>query len=280
MEDRTTPASFSTSVTVTSSSNPADAGQPVIFSAMVMVNANGASFPAPGGAVQFSSSLLVNGISSLPVNLGTAIIDSQGRAAIEAANLPIGFNRILASYGGHNLIYGPFLSDTLLQSQGSVVQTVNSAPAVLPAKSNPVPTSTVPSTRVSSVALSAQGSWSGSASGVKAFNRDGTPRFAADPFPGFTGGIRVATGDVNGDGTDDLIAVPGPGRSPTVQVFDGRNGVLLRSFAAFEMSFLGGVYVAAGDVNKDGFDDIVLSPEMQGRFRVLSGSDTRSIADF
>src|SRR5262249_35076886 len=43
--------------------------------------------------------------------------------------------------------------------------------------------------------------------------------YAYSPY--FNGGVRLATGDINGDGTPDLIAAPGPGGGPDVRVFDG-----------------------------------------------------------
>ena len=72
----------------------------------------------------------------------------------------------------------------------------------------------------------------------------------------FTGGVRVATGDINGDGRADIIAGTGPGSS-LVTVFSGQDLSILKSFLAFP-GFTGGVYVAAGDVNGDGRDDILV----------------------
>lgn len=76
--------------------------------------------------------------------------------------------------------------------------------------------------------------------------------------PAFRSGVRVAAGDVTGDGVADIITAAGPGGGPHVKVFDGRSGQALRSFNAFDAGFQGGVFVAAGDVNGDGRDDILV----------------------
>src|SRR5207249_368239 len=78
---------------------------------------------------------------------------------------------------------------------------------------------------------------------------------------GFTGGVRVAVGDVTGDGVPDLITAPGPGGGPVVRVFDGTTGAAvagpLGSLVVFDPAFRGGAFVAAGDVDADGVTDIV-----------------------
>jgi hypothetical protein len=82
--------------------------------------------------------------------------------------------------------------------------------------------------------------------------------------PSFTGGVRVAVGDVNGDGHADIIAGAGPGRAPEVRVFNSLSATRLPgsqgSFLAYNSGFTGGVFVAAADFNHDGKADIVTGP--------------------
>ncbi len=105
---------------------------------------------------------------------------------------------------------------------------------------------------------------------VKVFDASGALRFQFEPYPGFLGGVRVATGDVNNDGTPDIITGPGPGGGPNVMVFSGVDGSVLANFMAFNPGFTGGIYVAAGDFAEgvltqgDSFDDIVVGADAGG----------------
>lgn len=106
------------------------------------------------------------------------------------------------------------------------------------------------------------------------------------PYPGFSGGVRVATGDVNNNGRDELITAPGPGGGPEVVVFrdsdrDGQvsdNSVLDR-FLAYSPSFTGGVYVASSSngINSagNGGAEIITGPGAGGgpHVRIFTDSD-------
>jgi hypothetical protein len=97
----------------------------------------------------------------------------------------------------------------------------------------------------------------------------------------FTGGVRVALGDVNGDGSTDVITGAGPGGGPQVNVYNVNNATgavsLQKSFFAFNApSFSGGVYVAAGNTNGDAFADVIVGAGATGgsRVQVYAGSAT------
>jgi hypothetical protein len=75
--------------------------------------------------------------------------------------------------------------------------------------------------------------------------------------PGFRGGVRVAVGDVNGDGRDDIVTGAGAGGGPHVQVFSGRDFSLYSTYFAYAPNFTNGIYVAVGDVDGDGLADVI-----------------------
>jgi hypothetical protein len=122
----------------------------------------------------------------------------------------------------------------------------------------------------------------GSAPQVKVFDaRTGDTRrsfFAYDPA--FAGGVRVAAGDVNGDGRADIITAAGPGGAPHVKVFNGRTGGTLQSFFAYAPAFTGGVYVGAGDIDADGYADLVTGAGTAPHVKVFSGHDESLLRSF
>ncbi|MFN5288753.1 MAG: FG-GAP-like repeat-containing protein, partial [Planctomycetia bacterium] len=73
----------------------------------------------------------------------------------------------------------------------------------------------------------------------------------------FTGGVSVASVDLNNDGTLDLVTGAGPGGGPHVKVFDGATGNIISQWFAYPISFTGGVFVAVGDIGNDGTIEVV-----------------------
>ena len=109
--------------------------------------------------------------------------------------------------------------------------------------------------------------------------------------PTFRGGSRVAFGDVNGDGTPDLIVAAGTGGGPRVAVYDGKTVLgtfagqpqrLIGDFFAFEETLRNGAYVTAGDVNADGFADLIFGggPDGAPRVRIANGKALLDAGDF
>jgi hypothetical protein len=97
----------------------------------------------------------------------------------------------------------------------------------------------------------------------------------------FTGGVRVAVGDYNGDGVLDVITAPGAGRAPEVRVFDGQSGALIAHFNAYDSRFMGGLFVASADMNRDSKADIITGPDFSGGpdVRVFLSGNTSGVPD-
>ncbi len=107
---------------------------------------------------------------------------------------------------------------------------------------------------------------------VRAFAWDGTS--SVSPVPGVSFfaygtlrfGVNVAAGDIDGDGIDEIITGAGPGEifGAHVRAFDYDGGPSVvavpgSSFFAFETS-RHGVRVSAGDLDRDGRDEILTVP--------------------
>ncbi len=145
----------------------------------------------------------------------------------------------------------------------------------------PVPTSPVVASNFSreqdpAAVSSGNGSFQLYSATADALNPVGSPFNA---FPGYLGSVRIATGDVNGDGVQDIIVAAGPGGGPHVKIFDGATGQLIQSFFAFDPGFTGGIFVAAADINNDGRADVIVTPDVGGgtHVRIFSGGDPNKL---
>lgn len=82
---------------------------------------------------------------------------------------------------------------------------------------------------------------------------------------GFRGGGNVAVGDFDGNGTDEILIGAGRGGGPHVRMFNNLGQPTGFEFFPFHPDFRGGVDVAAGDVNGDGVDEVIISQASDGQ---------------
>jgi trimeric autotransporter adhesin len=96
--------------------------------------------------------------------------------------------------------------------------------------------------------------------------------------PNFRGGARTAVGDVNNDKRADLAVAAGFGGGPRVAVFNGTTvttgtpTVLFNDFFAFEQTLRNGVFIAVGDINDDGFAEVIAGGGPGGGPRITAFS--------
>jgi subtilisin family serine protease len=79
----------------------------------------------------------------------------------------------------------------------------------------------------------------------------------------YTDGVKVASGDIDGDGLDEIISSPAGKGGPHVRIFD-QNGKVEGQFFAYDKDFRGGVSVAVGDIDGDGKEEIVTAISFKG----------------
>jgi hypothetical protein len=124
-------------------------------------------------------------------------------------------------------------------------------------------------------------------------NADGkvgdTKTDAFNPWGKFQGGVRLAFGDTNNTGGDELIVARGPGGPATVVVYTDSNAnravsdnTPLEQFTAFGGGYTGGITVAAGPVDSagtGGAEIIVARDSGLGVVRIFSDANADGLVN-
>ncbi len=134
---------------------------------------------------------------------------------------------------------------------------------------------------------------SGSALVLSGINGEVLYNFYGDNALDYFGGSVSSAGDVNNDGYDDVVVGTNKGyQYPSgdyVKVYSGRDGIELYSFnGSGGNSYTFGYSVSdAGDVNNDGYDDIIIGEPLadttgmnSGQAKVFSGKDGSILYSF
>jgi hypothetical protein len=160
---------------------------------------------------------------------------------------------------------GSYFTPDPSSATGNVIDPVSPPPPSTP----PPPPAALPAGKVLAV--------SGVSNGTASMYLQGTNQFANPPasssavFAGYAGDVRVATGDFNGDGFGDTVMVTGPGPKTLMAVVSGKDGTrLVEPTDPFgDANFTLGGFVTAGDIDRDGRAEWVVTPELQGGPRVI-----------
>jgi uncharacterized repeat protein (TIGR01451 family) len=229
------------------------------FVADVSVTATGPSTVAPGGTVTYTVTVTNTGPQvanllrvAVPVPTGVTGLSFTSTAAGGATGNTAGTGAVLDTL---TLPVGASVTYTVTGTaiaQAGITLTLTATGTLPSGITDPTPgdlTASVTTTVTSvfppppppaSVPRLAVGA--GAFGHVKVYDAAGAQVFSFLPYVGFVGGVVVATGDVTGDGVEDIVTGTASGSSH-VKVFDGATGAEIASFLAFD-GFAGGVTVA------------------------------------
>lgn len=216
-----------------------------------------------GGAVSFQSAALTGNEDSAGVNVvltrtgatapQTVSISVTGGTVTPGVDLPAGPFPVFFLNGQTTATVNiPFLTDGLAEGMETAILTITSVSNGTIGAQN-----TTTLTIGDTVQRFAQVFGTGSSITAVAVMSSSSAALPIFPPYNLAAGVRVAIGDVNNDGFNDLVTVP-TGTVPLVKVFNGIDGSEMVNFLAYPASFNHAASLAVGDVNNDGFDDIII----------------------
>ncbi len=127
------------------------------------------------------------------------------------------------------------------------------------------------------------GAGAGNKPEVRIFDASGNKILSFLAYPAdFRGGVRVAIGDVDGDGNREIIVAPGEGYKPVIRFFDGMGKPKLKEFLAYDAAFLGGISVRSADIDGDGKAEVLTAPDagLEPRIKIWDGVALKVKSEF
>jgi cyclophilin family peptidyl-prolyl cis-trans isomerase len=232
--------------------------------------------PARFAVRNYDPTTPANDFTTAPPNLNVQIDQASGTVTLTPA---AGFTGTFQFKVG---VRAPTASDAAASFDTQVVSlTVNPPPPTVPPPPPTVPPP--PPASPNDGPITAEGSPAGAEARVTVRNQDGSERFSVAPFaPGFIGGVRTAVADVTGDGTEDVIAVPGDGGAPMILILDSTTGTVLSSHMVFEDTFRGGLFLDTRRVDGRDHALVVVGAGNTGgpRVTVLDASTGEVVLNF
>jgi len=100
---------------------------------------------------------------------------------------------------------------------------------------------------------------------VTIYNADGTVHAKFAPYTeSFKLGINLAIGDLEHDGSVEIVTGTENGGGPQIRIFNKNGNLINPGFFAYDTAFRGGVNVAIGDLNGDRVDEIIAGAGVGG----------------
>jgi autotransporter-associated beta strand protein len=268
--------------------NPSSPGQPVTVT--VTFNRATPSDPIPQGTVTFTDSL--GGTTFLPTAM---TLDANGQLTTTATFTATGTHIVTATFSGST---NGYVDTSASYTQGvSVVTTTTLATSKASSGLGQAVTFTATVTSSNGTptgSVTFVNATTGATLATVALNGAGKASFTTANLPSGANTIRAL---YSGDATfrtssatvtqsvakkDVFVAGTVAGAVSTVNVFNPQTGALVASLAPLG-SNLGGLKVATGDVNNDGFVDVVVvgaSGPLAGQVVILSGKDFSQLGGY
>lgn len=115
---------------------------------------------------------------------------------------------------------------------------------------------------------------------VKIFDQNSNLKHQFTAYnPNFRGGVEVGLGDVDGNGTLDIVTGAGRGGGPHIRIFTA-DGILINHFFAFEKNDRSGIELVCADITGDGVDEIIVSKKSGIPVIKIFNMDGKLISEF